>query len=187
MKLSEKTSSALGFATVSACALALAALGAMADAGKAAKATLTAAGATPTGTVTFLELEEGTKVIMNIQGLSPGAVHAIHIHENGKCEGPGFASAGGHFNPANKEHGGPASEHRHVGDFGNLVANATGVAKAEFLLEGMKLEGEGGVIGRALILHSKADDLVSQPSGDSGERIACGIIESAPSAPREMD
>jgi len=156
-------------------------------AGKAAKAELQSAnGHNVRGEVTFLETEKGTKVIFNISGLEPKSVHGVHVHENGVCEKPGFQSAGGHFNPTGELHGSAASEHRHVGDFGNIVANKDGVAKKEILIPKLKLRGENSIIGRAIIVHAQADDLFSQPTGDAGDRIACGVIEEAANAPREL-
>lgn len=154
---------------------------------KAARVVLQPAdGSNVQGEVTFLETEKGTKVIVNVTGLAPKSVHGVHVHEKGLCEKPGFQSAGGHFNPTGSLHGGAASEHRHVGDFGNIVANKDGVAKMELLIPHLRLRGETSIIGRALIVHAQPDDLFSQPTGDAGDRIACGVIEEASRAPREL-
>ncbi len=160
---------------------------AAAKTGKAARVELQPAnGSNVRGEVTFLETDKGTKVIFNISGLAPKSVHGVHVHEKGRCEKPNFESAGGHFNPTGSMHGSEASEHRHVGDFGNIVADKDGVARKEILVPNLKLQGETSIVGRALIVHAQADDLFSQPTGDSGDRIACGVIEAAPTAPREL-
>lgn len=123
------------------------------------------------------ETDKGLKVTADITGLKPGAVHGFHIHEGTECKGPDFKSAGAHFNPTKHNHSGPAAEEKHAGDLGNIVANAKGEAKTEVMIpieEGTNLSS---FKGKAVILHAKADDLTTQPSGDSGDRIACGIIK----------
>lgn len=128
-----------------------------------------------TGTVTFQKLGEGSKVVAEFKGLQPGAVHGFHVHQNGACEGPDFKSAGEHFNPSNAPHGGPSATERHIGDFGNVVAD-TNIARKELALNDLRLDGDASVVGKAVILHSKPDDLATQPSGEAGDRIACGVI-----------
>ena len=127
------------------------------------------------GTVTFVEEPDGIRVIANVTGLSEGR-HGFHIHENGDCSAPDASSAGGHFNPTNQPHAGPDAEERHVGDLGNLEAVNTGAAALERVDEHLSFEGENSILGKAVIVHAGADDLTSQPSGDAGGRVACGVI-----------
>jgi Cu-Zn family superoxide dismutase len=102
--------------------------------------------------------------------------HGFHIHEKGDCSAADASSAGGHFNPTGKPHGGPDSDARHAGDFGNIEADATGNARYSRTFSDLTLDGESSIIGKAIIVHQKADDLKTQPSGDAGGRIGCGVI-----------
>jgi superoxide dismutase, Cu-Zn family len=128
------------------------------------------------GIVTFTPVANGVRVSADVLGLTPGK-HGFHIHEKGDCSAPDATSAGGHFNPTGMPHGGPHSDVRHVGDFGNLVADENGRAKATFIDKHIQLDGPHSIIGRSVIVHAKEDDLKSQPSGDAGGRVACGVIE----------
>lgn len=128
------------------------------------------------GQLEMIPVKEGIKLMATVKGLKPGAVHGFHIHETGKCEGPDFKSAGEHFNPKKIDHGGPASQARHFGDLGNLVANKEGIAKVDVVMKDLTSEEIDSLIGKSVIVHSKADDLSTQPSGDSGDRVACGVI-----------
>jgi superoxide dismutase, Cu-Zn family len=128
------------------------------------------------GTVTFTEEADGVRVQADITGLTPGK-HGFHVHEFGDCSAPDLASAGGHFNPMSKPHAGPDAAERHVGDMGNVEADASGAAKLDYVDHEISLTNDQrSVIGRSVIVHAKADDLKSQPAGDSGARIACGVI-----------
>jgi len=127
--------------------------------------------------VSFTEIDEGIKVIASVSGLKPGAVHGFHVHEKGECKGPDFKSAGEHFNPTKHSHNSPAALEAHKGDLGNLVANDKGVAKTEVIIKKDKDVNLSSFVGKALILHDGPDDYSSQPSGNSGNRIACGIIK----------
>lgn len=129
------------------------------------------------GDVQMEQTKMGIKVTANVTGLKPNSVHGFHIHETGKCEGPDFKSAGGHYNPHEKNHAGPAASEKHFGDLGNLVANAQGEARTEVVIKTKNQEAMKKVIGKAVIVHAKADDLFSQPTGDAGDRMACGIIQ----------
>lgn len=129
------------------------------------------------GVVSFEQKDKGVLMKANINGLGPNSVHAVHVHEKGICEAP-YKSAGDHFNPTKMPHGAPGGKKKHVGDFGNLVADAKGNAQLELLLREDEVEeGVGLLLGKAVIVHAKPDDLRSQPSGNAGDRIACGIIE----------
>ena len=133
------------------------------------------------GIVTFTEVADGVRVDAHITGLTPGK-HGFHVHEFGDCssaDGSAAAAsaAGDHFNPAKTPHGAPDSALRHEGDMGNIEADASGAAKLNYVDHTLSLhDGAKSIIGRSVIVHEKADDLKSQPSGDAGGRIACGVI-----------
>lgn len=128
------------------------------------------------GIVTFTAVEGGIKVVANLEGLKSGA-HGFHIHEFGDCGGEGAAATGPHFNPTKKKHGGPDSAERHVGDLGNIVADDTGYAHYERIDKFIAFEGPHSILGRSIVVHADPDDFVSQPSGNSGAKIGCGLIE----------
>jgi Cu-Zn family superoxide dismutase len=128
-----------------------------------------------TGTVYFRRTMKGIEVIADVMGLSPGK-HGFHIHEFGDCTAPDGTSAGGHFNPENQPHAGPDQAKRHVGDLGNIEADNSGDAHYERTDTHLKFDGRDSIIGRGVIVHAGIDDLVSQPSGNAGPRIACGVI-----------
>ena len=134
------------------------------------------------GNATISSTSKGVKFVVSVSGLAAGE-HGIHIHTVGKCEGPAFTTAGGHFNPTSAHHGihNTQDPHPHLGDLANLVVDAGGKAKATFTVEGATLgEGPNSLFhegGTSLVIHAKADDLMSDPSGNSGDRIACGVIE----------
>jgi Cu-Zn family superoxide dismutase len=127
------------------------------------------------GTVTFTSSGDGVRVVADITGLKPGK-HGFHVHEFGDCSAPDAASAGGHFNPGKHEHGAPDASNRHEGDLGNIEADANGKAHLEVTDKLMKLSGDSSIVGRAVIVHEKTDDLKTQPTGDAGGRLACGVI-----------
>lgn len=129
------------------------------------------------GIIHFSEDGQTMKVETLVDGLKPGP-HGFHIHETGDCSKADFSSSGGHFNPGHDNHGARESKKRHAGDMGNLVADAKGKANTTVLVEGMTMQsGEQSIIGKAVIIHAGKDDLKSQPAGNSGARIACGVIE----------
>ncbi|MCC7546568.1 MAG: superoxide dismutase family protein [Burkholderiales bacterium] len=128
------------------------------------------------GTVTFTQEGEQVLVEARITGLSPG-LHGFHVHERGNCTAPDASSAGPHFNPHSAAHGGPESERRHAGDLGNIEAGADGVAVLRRQVTGISLGTDvDSIIGRAVIVHERPDDLASQPAGDAGTRLACGLV-----------
>jgi Cu-Zn family superoxide dismutase len=128
------------------------------------------------GTVTFTEVADGVQVQAAITGLTPGS-HGFHVHEFGDCSAADASSAGAHFNPTKQPHAGPDATARHVGDMGNIEADASGNAKLDYVDHHISLTNdERSVLGRSVIVHEKADDLKSQPAGDAGARIACGVI-----------
>lgn len=133
-----------------------------------------ASGTQVAGRVTFTKSGDSVLIVADITGLTPGK-HAFHIHEFGDCSAADATSAGGHFNPMNKPHGAPDAAERHVGDMGNLEADAYGKAHLELKSNLMKLSGEHSILGRGVIVHEKVDDW-SQPTGNAGARQACGVV-----------
>jgi len=129
------------------------------------------------GTVTFTDAYGGVIVAGNITGLGLGA-HAIHIHEAGKCQAP-FTTAGAHFNPTGKHHGFLNPEGTHLGDLPNIDTPAAGKLRFEFMLAGATLRGPNGMLdgdGASIVIHGSRDNYHTDPTGDSGSRIACGVI-----------
>jgi len=130
------------------------------------------------GEVTFEQAGSKVRVIAQIAGLKPNQEHGFHIHEKGDCSSGDGMSAGGHFNPTGKAHGGPGSMERHAGDLPNLKANAKGRATLTVEVQGISVtQGPTGVVGRGLIVHAGPDDYKTQPTGNSGARLACAVIE----------
>ncbi|MBI4971668.1 MAG: superoxide dismutase family protein [Candidatus Omnitrophica bacterium] len=131
------------------------------------------------GNAAFTELPDGVNVEIQVSGLTPGK-HGIHIHEFGKCEGPDFKSAGGHFNPMHKMHGLENPEGHHAGDLPNLEVGVDGTAKTKFVTHDFTLSpGPASLLkagGTSLVIHAGPDDEKTDPSGNSGARVACGII-----------
>lgn len=142
-------------------------------------ATLRDATGKQVGTARLEETPNGVLISLDIEAL-PAGVHALHIHETGKCEAP-FASAGGHFNPMGKEHGMKNAKGMHAGDFPNVVVPEDGKLKISVLAGQVTLEKGANSLfdedGSALVIHSGADDYSSDPAGNAGPRIACGVIE----------
>ncbi len=136
-----------------------------------------ASGSQVHGSVTFTQVGSRVRVVAEIAALTPG-MHGFHIHEKGDCSAPDAMSAGAHFNPHGGKHGAHNSNPRHAGDFGNLVANEYGRANVSILVDGLTVgKGADGVIGRALVVHADPDDLRSDPAGNAGGRVGCGVIE----------
>jgi len=134
-------------------------------------------GSKVTGTVSFSKVGDEVKVVADIQNLTPGK-HGFHIHEKGDCSAPDAASAGAHFNPTMKHHGGPANLDHHTGDLGNITADASGKAHLDWK-GNLSLNGKDSIVGKSVVVHEKEDDLKTDPSGNSGARIACGAILAA--------
>jgi superoxide dismutase, Cu-Zn family len=127
------------------------------------------------GVVHFTQTVEGVVVVADLEGLTPGK-HAFHIHEYGDCSDPKGMSAGGHYNPEHEPHGLPTAAHHHPGDMGNLEADADGKAHLQIVLYGVTIAGDRDpILGRSVIVHAKEDD-GSQPTGNAGGRIGCGVI-----------
>ena len=148
-------------------------------AAKKAKADLLNAKGAPVGTAVFTEKAKGLDLDLKVSGLSPG-LHGFHIHNVGRCQAPDFASAGPHFNPEGKQHGWDNPMGHHLGDLQNLDVGPDGKANVKVMVPGVTLEEgpkslfhEGGT---ALVIHAKPDDGKTDPAGNAGARIACGVI-----------
>ena len=136
------------------------------------------------GVATFRESSGGVTVEVNVKGLTPG-LHAVHVHAVGRCDAPAFTSAGGHFNPAQKKHGYKSPEGAHAGDLPNMLVAKDGTGRFESFTDGMTVKpGATSVFdkdGSALVIHAGVDDNVTDPTGNAGDRAACGIITMAQS------
>lgn len=129
-----------------------------------------------TGNVRFMQHGDHVMVRVTASGLAPGQAHGFHIHDKGDCSAPDALSAGGHFNPTGKPHGAP-DETRHGGDMPALKADANGQVSTSFHLTGVTVsDGPTSIMGRSVIIHKDPDDYKTQPTGNSGARIACGVI-----------
>jgi Cu-Zn family superoxide dismutase len=142
-----------------------------------ARATLkSAAGSEVEGEVTFEQSKQGVRVHVKAKGLTPGQ-HGFHIHERGDCSLPDFSSAGEHYAPKGHSHG-PPGPTSHTGDLGNIEANADGEAEQSIVTQQLVSEQDlHAIVGKAVIIHAQPDDFTTQPSGASGDRVACGVIE----------
>ena len=129
------------------------------------------------GEATFEQVGDKVRVTVFAQGLKPDAEHGFHIHEAGDCSSGDGMSAKGHFNPFGKPHGAQSAEH-HAGDLPALKAGKDGRAKLDVTVDGISIgQGAGNIVGRGLIIHADPDDYKTQPTGNSGARIACGVIK----------
>lgn len=145
-----------------------------------AEAVIKDSGGKTVGTSVLTQTAQGVAMVVEVSQLPPGS-HGIHVHAIGKCDPPDFKSAGGHFNPHAKKHGLKSSEGAHAGDLPNLVVGPDGAGKLSATLMGATLErGNPASLlnpnGTSFIIHAKADDEVTDPTGNSGDRIACGVI-----------
>lgn len=133
------------------------------------------------GRLAISAIDGGVRIEGELGALGRGGVHAIHVHERGDCSAADGSSAGGHFNPGAVAHGRAGEPVHHLGDMDNLTANDRGVARVDLRLMGVTL-GSGAandILGRALVVHAGPDDYSSQPAGNSGARVGCGVIEMA--------
>lgn len=141
-----------------------------------AKATLHDAKGQAVGDVTLEQTPHGVVIRGTLSNL-PAGTHAIHIHEAGKCEGPEFKTAGGHFNPGKKAHGMMNPKGKHEGDLPNLTVGQDGKVQFEFFAnQGLSVKSLQDADGAAVVVHAKADDYKTDPAGDAGGRIACGVV-----------
>jgi Cu-Zn family superoxide dismutase len=135
-------------------------------------------GSNTKGTVNFVWQGSDVLVTGNFSGLRPNAEQGFHVHEKGDCSAPDAMSAAGHFNPDAKAHGMPGSGHNHAGDMPNIKSDANGNAVYSAKLSGFAINnGPNGILGRSVVVHRDPDDYKSQPAGNSGPRIACGLIK----------
>jgi Cu-Zn family superoxide dismutase len=147
--------------------------------GPSASATLDPTkGNNASGSATFRQTGDAVRVVADVQGLNPGQQHGFHIHEAGDCSSGDGMSAKGHFNPQGAPHGDPLSGAHHAGDLPALRADSNGRAHVDVTLSGLTVAaGPNSVVGRGLIVHAQPDDYRTQPTGNSGARIACGVIK----------
>jgi Cu-Zn family superoxide dismutase len=137
------------------------------------------AGNAAKGTITFSQKDGTVLVVAKVSGLTPGN-HGFHVHEKGDCSAADAMSAGGHFNPMGKPHAHPSSAEHHTGDMPMLMADASGNATLTVELTLMRLgSGPNDIVGKAVVVHKDPDDFTTQPAGNSGARVACGVIRKA--------
>lgn len=135
-------------------------------------------GSATSGVATFQQRGDVMTLHVRLQGLKPGQVHGFHIHDKGDCSSGDGMSTGGHFNPTAKPHAAHDAAEHHAGDLPSLTADAAGRVDAQFRLAGLTIgSGPTDIVGRGLIVHADPDDFKTQPTGNSGARIACGVIQ----------
>ena len=174
---------AAAFALVAGAALVTAGCGSTSaqapSAGAQAKATIEPrSGSNVGGWATFTDRSTGgVAVVVHIENAPPGT-HGLHVHEKGDCSAPDASSAGAHFNPGGDPHAGPTETHRHAGDLGNITIEANGTGHLELVTDLLTVKpGPNSVVGKAVIFHEKADDLKTQPTGNAGGRLGCGVVQ----------
>ncbi|WP_150291894.1 superoxide dismutase family protein [Sphingobium estronivorans] len=144
-----------------------------------AHATLLAGDGAARGTAMVTEAADGLHVMVKAQGLTPG-MHAVHIHATGACTGPDFTSAGGHWNPTSHKHGKDNPQGMHMGDMPNMIAGADGAGELEYVIPGGAIRGGATPLldsdGAAVVIHAQADDYKTDPAGNAGGRVACGVL-----------
>lgn len=134
-------------------------------------------GSTLSGSATFSQRGGVVHLVVDVTG-APEGVHAVHLHEKGDCSAPDATSAGGHFNPGHMNHGAPDAPQHHAGDFGNMTVGANGHGHLELDSTMLTIApGDNSVVGRGIVIHAKADDMTTQPTGNAGARIGCGVVK----------
>jgi Cu-Zn family superoxide dismutase len=155
--------------------------GAMMSGGNTAEASISSAsGSGLTGKATFTQTGSAVRMVLTVEKATPGA-HAVHLHQNGDCSKPDATSAGPHWNPTKNPHGKRGQGQHHAGDLPNMEVGKDGKGKLEVTVNEWKIGGAdttANILNKAVIVHAKADDYQTQPSGDAGDRIGCGIISS---------
>ena len=163
---------------ISAATILLVACATFGTSAPSARATLSpASGSQAQGRLTFTQVApERVRVTGDIKGHQEG-LKGFHIHEKGDCSAPDAMSAGGHFNPANRQHASSPTT-GHAGDMGNLTFDSFGSARVDTVLDGLSVsrDAPNGIIGRAVVVHMQTDDLKTDPTGNAGARAACGVI-----------
>jgi len=155
-------------------------------AGQTADVTLQSQDPKVSGTVHFTSEAAGVHVVADVKGVKPGQ-HGFHLHEKGDCSSPDYKSAGGHFNPANAAHACDPTNPRHAGDFGNITVGADGTGHLDVTTTALSFDGPNSLLGKAVILHVGQDDCKTQPTGNAGDRLACGAVTNgAGTAPPAM-
>lgn len=158
----------------------LLALGVPAFAAQMASAVMIRGDGTESGRAHFHATDKGVMMSLEVSGMTPG-VHGLHLHTTGACTGPDFTSAGGHWNPTNRKHGLESTEGAHMGDLPNLTIGADGKGKLQTILQGATLSGGAHPMldadGTAIVMHAGPDDNKTDPSGNSGGRLLCGVVK----------
>jgi Cu-Zn family superoxide dismutase len=151
---------------------------ALQDAAPTARVQLEArSSSTVTGALTLRQQAEGVRITGEVLGLSPASAHGFHVHEKGDCSAADASSAGPHFNPSGSPHGKMGAGAHHAGDMPNIMADKRGAAQVDVLVPGATLTpGPASIAGRAVVVHRDADDYATQPAGNAGPRLACGVI-----------
>ena len=150
-------------------------------AGQSADVTLQSQDPKMSGTVHFTSEAAGVHVVADVKGVKPGQ-HGFHLHEKGDCSTHDYKSAGGHFNPDNSAHACDPTNPRHAGDFGNITVGADGTGHLDVTTTALSFDGATSVVGKAVILHAGQDDCKTQPTGNSGDRLACGVVSGSTGA-----
>lgn len=140
-----------------------------------ARATVMQADGADVGTATVSVAKDGLTFTFDARNMAAGT-YAVHVHTTGKCEGPKFTTAGGHWNPTNKQHGKDNPQGSHYGDLPNLTVSAGGTGSVSFTVKGATMPGLLDADGAAFMVHAKPDDYKTDPTGDAGDRIACGVL-----------
>jgi superoxide dismutase, Cu-Zn family len=148
-------------------------------AGPAVKVALDSrSGSSVTGSLSLQQQDGGVRITGEVRGLAPASAHGFHVHEKGDCSAADASSAGPHFNPMGAPHGNMAAGPHHAGDMPNIMADQRGVARVDVLVPGATLAaGPGSITGRAIVVHRDPDDYATQPAGNAGPRVACGVIK----------
>jgi Cu-Zn family superoxide dismutase len=134
-------------------------------------------GSSLTGSAVATEKNGSVEIQVDVSGAAPG-LHAVHVHENGDCSAPDAASAGGHFNPTHAAHGAPDAPAHHAGDFGNMTVTENGRGHLVVTTKMLTVApGPNSIAGRSIVVHEKQDDMKSQPAGNSGGRVGCGVFK----------